>query len=136
MQALVSSTYLGIDAIVDEPARLLPGHVVGASKPGEAPVPAHHDLLAASKLELGSPQRLLGLQPYSTDMLSVTNIICPTGLCYCSHHQVSFDHVVGTHSCVVDVLAADGQQDLPNVHARTHALGLAEGAAHAGLQVT
>ena len=41
---------------------------------------------------------------------------------------------MGTHSCVVDVLAADGQQDLPNVHTRAYALGLAKGAAHAGLQ--
>ena len=39
-----------------------------------------------------------------------------------------------THSCVVDILAADGQQDLPDVHARAHALGLAKGSAHAGLQ--
>ena len=64
---------------------------------GDAPVTADHNLLAASKLELGPPQRLLRLR--------------------------------GVH-----VLAANGQQDLPNGYARAGALRLSKGAAHSSLR--
>ena len=64
---------------------------------GGAPVTADHNLLAAGKLELGPPERLLRLR--------------------------------GVH-----VLAADGQQDLPNGHTRAGALGLSKGAAHSSLR--
>lgn len=54
--------HLGVVAVVDKTALLLPEHVVVAVVLGEAPVTAHHDLLATGELELGTTHGLLGLQ--------------------------------------------------------------------------
>ena len=53
--------YLGVVAVIHKAALALPEHVVIPSVLGEAPVPAHHNLLAAGELELGTTHGLLSL---------------------------------------------------------------------------
>ena len=55
------------------------------------------------------------------------------GLCYGDAVTMNLS-IAGAHRVKVDVLAADGHQDLADGHARGGALCLAEGAAHARLQ--
>ena len=49
---------LGGHAVVDQPALLLPRHVVVPRELGEAPVPRGHDLLSPGELVLGTTQGL------------------------------------------------------------------------------
>ncbi|KAK8947877.1 hypothetical protein KSP40_PGU009794 [Platanthera guangdongensis] len=58
----MASQQLCINTVGHNPILLLPLHVISPVELGEPPFPAHNDLLPSRKLELGPPQRLLGMR--------------------------------------------------------------------------